>query len=285
MGTSWEGEMLQRTMSMAVSDFYALHSHFNTRLLLRFINSTRNHLQALSSADDLLNKSPELRGIISIGPRRSLELEYLAKLFDEKFGIPVISISSRPQVKEGIAKCIIWDLASAAEKASRTAAESHSSYFGDLENFAAPIGEFSGVGNRVIYRPSRSRRRSLNEEANDENIVRNHSNYSSYNASQSGVIPKKLRVGVPLQAGFDELFKVQVGQNWTIDVSGFCVDVFKVAIHLLPYEVSYEFVPFVNDPQPKPWIYNDLVYQVYLQVDMFLHPSSIHSMIPCIFSL
>ncbi|KAL5540309.1 hypothetical protein UlMin_045054 [Ulmus minor] len=77
----------------------------------------------------------------------------------------------------------------------------------------------------------------------------------------NGISSKKLRIGVPWQfKGFQELVQVDydVRLNATY-FSGLCIDVFKAAINLLPYQVEYEFIPVENGT------YNDLIYQVYLQ--------------------
>ncbi|KAA8550525.1 hypothetical protein F0562_002209 [Nyssa sinensis] len=50
-------------------------------------------------------------------------------------------------------------------------------------------------------------------------------------------------------------------KGWVLPMS----DVFKTAIDALEYEVSYEFIPFVNANGQKAGNYNDLIYQVYLQ--------------------
>ncbi|PIA28584.1 hypothetical protein AQUCO_06800031v1 [Aquilegia coerulea] len=71
------------------------------------------------------------------------------------------------------------------------------------------------------------------------------------------VIPingKKLKIGVPVQDEFSEL----------VNVSGYCIDVFKSAMASLPYSIPYEFVPFQRD-DGQSGSYNDLIDQVYLQ--------------------
>ncbi|KAM7521916.1 hypothetical protein LguiA_011818 [Lonicera macranthoides] len=84
----------------------------------------------------------------------------------------------------------------------------------------------------------------------------------------SGITPKgwlmrksseKLRIAVPQKLHFKELVNIDYG-NLTNDVTitGFCIDVFKAAIEALPYEVEYEFIPFIGN-------YYDLIYQVYLK--------------------
>ncbi|KAF6149040.1 hypothetical protein GIB67_018618 [Kingdonia uniflora] len=57
---------------------------------------------------------------------------------------------------------------------------------------------------------------------------------------------KYLKIGVPVKEGFTSV------------VSGYCIDMFKAAIEILPYAVLYEFAPFLGT-------YNELIDQVYLQ--------------------
>ncbi|CAL9233880.1 unnamed protein product [Arabidopsis halleri] len=74
---------------------------------------------------------------------------------------------------------------------------------------------------------------------------------------------RKLRVGVPKTIGFTDLVKVTRDPitNSTV-VTGFCIDYFEAVIQEMPYDVSYEFIPF-EKPDGN---YNDLVQQVYLGV-------------------
>ncbi|XP_040364983.1 glutamate receptor 1.4 isoform X2 [Rosa chinensis] len=77
----------------------------------------------------------------------------------------------------------------------------------------------------------------------------------------------KLRVGVPPKRGFEELVHVKHDfQTNKTYFTGFCIDVFETAIRGLPYKVQYEFIPFENANELSAGRYNDLVYQVYLQV-------------------
>ncbi|CAB4269246.1 unnamed protein product [Prunus armeniaca] len=73
----------------------------------------------------------------------------------------------------------------------------------------------------------------------------------------------KLRVGVPVRIGFNELVHVKHdNQTNRTYFTGFCIDVFEAAIRALPYEVNYTFIPFpigINES------YNDIIYQVVLQ--------------------
>lgn len=78
---------------------------------------------------------------------------------------------------------------------------------------------------------------------------------------------KKLRIGVPVKDGFKEFVSVirDPKTNATIDVGGYCIDVFKAVIATLPYKVDYEFVPANPD-----FTYNEITYQVFLHVSVCL---------------
>ncbi|KAF5930014.1 hypothetical protein HYC85_030887 [Camellia sinensis] len=77
---------------------------------------------------------------------------------------------------------------------------------------------------------------------------------------------KKLRIGVPPKSRYKELVNVERNpQTNATTITGFCVDVFNAAIEALKYELPYEFIPFEDANGETAGIYNDLVYQVYLQ--------------------
>ncbi|KAK4485686.1 hypothetical protein RD792_008330 [Penstemon davidsonii] len=74
---------------------------------------------------------------------------------------------------------------------------------------------------------------------------------------------KKLRVGVPLAAGFIEFVKVgKDPQTNSSKVSGFYIDMFDAVMAALPYVVPYEYVPFENGLSGS---YDEMLSQVYLQ--------------------
>ncbi|KAL6331906.1 hypothetical protein AAG906_020254 [Vitis piasezkii] len=78
---------------------------------------------------------------------------------------------------------------------------------------------------------------------------------------------KKLRIGVPVLQNFTELVKVDHDlRTGAVSVSGFCIDVFKAAVENLPYALTYEFIPFADSKGSPAGTYNELVFQVYLQV-------------------
>ncbi|KAI3897925.1 hypothetical protein MKW92_009596 [Papaver armeniacum] len=84
------------------------------------------------------------------------------------------------------------------------------------------------------------------------------------------VIPeagKKLRIGVPVKRGFTDFVKVTTNSSFNNStyVTGYCIDLFKAVIEMLPYPVTYEFVPFAKADGTTAGTYDDLVYQVYAE--------------------
>lgn len=78
---------------------------------------------------------------------------------------------------------------------------------------------------------------------------------------------KKLRIGVPVKSGFDEFVKVVMDhQANATRVSGYYIDIFNAVMAALPYAVPYEYVPFSKQDDSSAGSYNDLVYEVFLQV-------------------
>ncbi|KAG5601884.1 hypothetical protein H5410_033254 [Solanum commersonii] len=77
---------------------------------------------------------------------------------------------------------------------------------------------------------------------------------------------KKLRVGVPLKGGLEQLIKVERdSKTQAVTATGFCADVFKEVILSLPYALPYEFIPFpIQDPLTLP-DYDDLVHKITSQ--------------------
>ncbi|PRQ37565.1 putative periplasmic binding protein-like I [Rosa chinensis] len=67
-------------------------------------------------------------------------------------------------------------------------------------------------------------------------------------------IPPKLRIGVPMEQGFNEFLKFENNHH----ISGFSADIFFAAVKQLPFSLSYEFSAFVGT-------YDDLLYQIHLQ--------------------
>lgn len=77
-----------------------------------------------------------------------------------------------------------------------------------------------------------------------------------------------LRIAIPRKRAFKELVRIEsVDNNATITATGFCVEVFKAAIDLLPYHVEYQFLPFPPFDQFTE-NYSDIIHQVYVQVNL-----------------
>lgn len=89
------------------------------------------------------------------------------------------------------------------------------------------------------------------------------------------VIPtngKKLRVGVPIKAGFTEFVRViWDSDNNSTKVEGYCIEVFDAVMASLPYGVPYEYVPYAKSDHTMAGDYNSFTYQVYLGVSKFDH--------------
>ncbi|CAL9233869.1 unnamed protein product [Arabidopsis halleri] len=76
---------------------------------------------------------------------------------------------------------------------------------------------------------------------------------------------RRLRIGVPKRTGYTDLVKVTRDPITNSPVvTGFCIDFFEAVIREMPYDISYDFIPF-ETPDGKPaGDHNALVYQVYL---------------------
>ncbi|KAH9654081.1 glutamate receptor 2.8 [Citrus sinensis] len=84
------GSMANRTISMALSDFYSRNSHYRTRLNLLTRDSQNDVVLAAFSAIDLM-KNEKVHAII--GPQRSSEAKFVINL-GEKAKVPIISFSA-----------------------------------------------------------------------------------------------------------------------------------------------------------------------------------------------
>ncbi|KAF8410064.1 hypothetical protein HHK36_002586 [Tetracentron sinense] len=65
-----------------------------------------------------------------------------------------------------------------------------------------------------------------------------------------------LRIGVPARGAFNQFVKVSYDSRNRTDITGFSVHVFEVAVKLLPYQLSYELVPFYGS-------YDEMVEEIY----------------------
>ncbi|XP_059625215.1 glutamate receptor 1.4-like [Cornus florida] len=90
------GKVVNSCISMAISDFYALNTHYTTRILLHIRDSKGEPLRALSAVLDLL-ENMKVQAII--GPGTSPEAMLLAALGD-KAKVPILSFSRTPSPTE-----------------------------------------------------------------------------------------------------------------------------------------------------------------------------------------
>lgn len=82
---------------------------------------------------------------------------------------------------------------------------------------------------------------------------------------------KKLRVGVPVKAGFSEFVKVDRDpETKAVRATGFSVHVFEEIIKSMPYAVPIDYFPFETPDGERAGDYDDLIYQIYLQVPFLL---------------
>ncbi|CAN7045251.1 unnamed protein product [Brassica rapa subsp. trilocularis] len=87
---SVEGKILGSSVSMALSDFYAVNSNYKTRVSLSVRNSRGEPILALASAVDLL----QTVGVEAIIGGSSLQETKLLAEIGEKARVPVISLNS-----------------------------------------------------------------------------------------------------------------------------------------------------------------------------------------------
>ncbi|KAK6235939.1 hypothetical protein SCA6_011276, partial [Theobroma cacao] len=70
------------------------------------------------------------------------------------------------------------------------------------------------------------------------------------------------RIGPTFLKGFTEFVKIEKhGTNETL-CKGFSIDVFEAALKKLDFNVSYDYVPFMNDEGKSNGSYNDLLHQI-----------------------
>ncbi|XVE72652.1 hypothetical protein DITRI_Ditri11bG0055300 [Diplodiscus trichospermus] len=87
---SWEGKLIESSISMAVSDFYSLHKSYKVRVVLHVRDSQGDPFRALSATLNLLG---DARVGAILGAQTSLEAKVLAE-FGDRNKIPVISFST-----------------------------------------------------------------------------------------------------------------------------------------------------------------------------------------------
>ncbi|XP_028786840.1 glutamate receptor 2.9-like [Neltuma alba] len=76
--------------------------------------------------------------------------------------------------------------------------------------------------------------------------------------------PNLLRIGVPKKDGFTQFVKVrwEPRENKYKVSGGYCIDVFNAVIKHLPFKVSPEFIPYVNQTGQSAGTYDSLIQQI-----------------------
>ncbi|KAL6199375.1 hypothetical protein ACLB2K_029159 [Fragaria x ananassa] len=84
------GKMYLSCIEMALSDFYASHAHYKTRLVLNTRNSNRDEVGAAAAALDLI-KNVEVKAIL--GPVSSMQTSFVVNL-GQQAQVPIVSFSA-----------------------------------------------------------------------------------------------------------------------------------------------------------------------------------------------
>ncbi|KAL4652165.1 hypothetical protein ACB092_01G213300 [Castanea dentata] len=76
--------------------------------------------------------------------------------------------------------------------------------------------------------------------------------------------PSRLRIGVPVKNSFKEFVKLEWNSSTddTPKVSGFSIEVFNVVLDVLPFPLSYEFIPYMNKQRQSNGTYDQLLYEI-----------------------
>ncbi|GAU26662.1 hypothetical protein TSUD_314390 [Trifolium subterraneum] len=80
------------------------------------------------------------------------------------------------------------------------------------------------------------------------------------------IVGKKLKIGVPIRHGdnYTDFLKITYDHSTNkTEVTGFCIDVFKAVLDILPYDLPYEFLPYAKPDGEMAGSYNDLIAQIY----------------------
>ncbi|KAG0483942.1 hypothetical protein HPP92_012026 [Vanilla planifolia] len=76
---------------------------------------------------------------------------------------------------------------------------------------------------------------------------------------------KKLRIGIPVQQEFHELVNYEWNPFSSRNGNGFSINVFDMVMASLPYNVDYEYIPYMNGNGRMKGTYDDIIHEVYLQ--------------------
>ncbi|GLT80414.1 hypothetical protein SLA2020_518540 [Shorea laevis] len=80
------------------------------------------------------------------------------------------------------------------------------------------------------------------------------------------VTGKKMRIGVPIRAGFTEYLRMEVDPYSSEPIiSGFAYDIFLAVLQELSFAIPHQLIPFTIDDQNRFKTYDNLLYQIKLQ--------------------
>lgn len=122
------------------------------------------------------------------------------------------------------------------------------------------VGFWSNNSGLSVVPPETNYRKLLNKPAASQQLYGVVWPGQSTTKPRGWVFPnngKALRIGVPYRASYKEFVTKDNGPDM---VGGFCIDVFKAAINLLPYAVPCSYVLFGNGSKNPS--YDELVYMV-----------------------
>lgn len=78
---------------------------------------------------------------------------------------------------------------------------------------------------------------------------------------------KKMKIGVPFKVGLREFFKVDWDPRTGVPTySRFSHDMFIAVLDGLEFYLPYEFVPLINAGRQSAGTYEEMLYQIKLQV-------------------
>ncbi|PON73156.1 Ionotropic glutamate receptor [Parasponia andersonii] len=149
---------------------------------------------------------------------------------------------------------------------------------GQLETSTFQLLNVNGVGGRTIgfWTQQNGLTRTLSNSSNAVQYSTSRSNLGPIIWPGDAIFPpkgwdiptngKRLRIGIPVKAGFREFVKVVNYDPITniSDATGFTIDVFEAAVKALPYALPYDYFPFAKPNGASAGTYDDLVHQVYL---------------------
>ncbi|KAJ7979519.1 Glutamate receptor-like protein [Quillaja saponaria] len=94
-------------------------------------------------------------------------------------------------------------------------------------------------------------------------MILGSSSASSSVGAATPMEPIKLTIGVPKKDGFTQFVKVKWNTHTNkYDVTGFCIDVFNAVANALPFKISAEFEPYVDEAGNSAGSYGDLLQEI-----------------------